>query len=550
MRDRNMKKQLRTQLTLFLITLLVAVAPKAEAQQVPLYNQYYYSGTIAFPSASPFAEARYLSFVYRDQFGGLVGAPTNFAFAYNSSINEKTGFNANITTADIGFTSQVKVSGGIGYKLFGEGKDGLSIGSQMSLSFFSLNDERVNPENPADVALADILGQNGSSLSFDLTASFRSGNWAVDVALPTLINESLSDDAYLQINDDNVPDFIGGVKYSYRVKPDLVFTPYLGIRLRETIGAEIDIMGEFNFKEQFRFFGGYRDNYGSTIGVGAQVFPKLLFTYNYDFGSSDTPFLADGFNEFGLHYQLGTKQERVNACVEEGRAVVDRILSDRIFDENLVNLEDRNKALCYLSSLEVGKRKEKNMKAEEAYKALFAKIKEEELAKQEAARLAALQREQARQDSIKNAEIEAEKRRQAALAEAERKRLELQEEVKQEEIKKVLSLATESVQFNTSSSVLTTSSYESLDQVATLLMENPEVRLALEGYTDNTGNADNNLRLSEARAQSVKSYLVDKGVDESRVTAAGFGIANPRADNSTKEGRALNRRVEMKIIQD
>ncbi|WP_286756138.1 PorP/SprF family type IX secretion system membrane protein [Roseivirga sp. UBA838] len=545
-----MHKQMKNIRNKFILAFTMAlIAVGAKAQQVPLYNQYFNAGTLAYPSGAVFQEHRYISLVYRDQFGGLVGAPKNFALAYNSTFRNKLAFTGNLTTADIGFTSQVKLSGGVGYKLFGEGNDGLSIGSQIGLSFFSLNEERVNPENPSDNVLVDLLGNNGSSLSVDLSASYRRGRLGVDVAVPTVINQSLSDDAYIRINDDNVPDFIGGVRYSFTINPDLSLTPYLGMRMRETIGAELDLMAQANFKEKFSASLGYRDNYGPSIGFGAQVLPKLLFNYNYDFGQKDAPFLADGFNEFGVHYQLNTPEEKANVCEEEGLAVVNRIIDQRIFDENLVNPEDKEKALCYLKSLEEGKKKEKNQRAEEAYKALFEKIEQEELAKVEAARLEALRAEKARQDSIKNAEAERERKRIEAIELARMKELERLALEREQEIKRALSLATESVAFNSGSANLKEESHDALNQVAELMTANPELRLKLSGYTDNSGNAQSNLELSKRRAEAVKAYLMSKGIEADRLEAEGYGIANPRADNNTAEGRALNRRVEMEIIK-
>lgn len=116
-----------------------------------------------------------------------------------------------------------------------------------------------------------------------------------------------------------------------------------------------------------------------------------------------------------------------------------------------------------------------------------------------------------------------------------------------EEVKKVLDLAVKNIQFNSGSDVLKTSSYNSLDQVAQLMKEN-SFNLNLSGYTDNTGNANSNLELSKRRASAVKQYLVNKGVNANRLSADGYGIANPVADNKTAEGRALNRRVELEII--
>jgi outer membrane protein OmpA-like peptidoglycan-associated protein len=101
------------------------------------------------------------------------------------------------------------------------------------------------------------------------------------------------------------------------------------------------------------------------------------------------------------------------------------------------------------------------------------------------------------------------------------------------------------VNFETGRSRLTPTSYDALDQVAASLVAHPEVRVEIAGYTDNTGSAGLNTRLSAARALAVRSYLARKGVAPGRMTAKGYGPANPVASNATAEGRAENRRVEL-----
>lgn len=119
-----------------------------------------------------------------------------------------------------------------------------------------------------------------------------------------------------------------------------------------------------------------------------------------------------------------------------------------------------------------------------------------------------------------------------------------------EEVKEALELAVKNIQFNSGSDVLKTSSYASLDQVAALMLENTTFGLKLSGHTDNTGNDDLNLDLSKRRAAAVKQYLVNKGVEEGRLSADGYGETQPIADNNTREGRAANRRVELEIVFD
>ena len=86
-----------------------------------------------------------------------------------------------------------------------------------------------------------------------------------------------------------------------------------------------------------------------------------------------------------------------------------------------------------------------------------------------------------------------------------------------------------------------------LDRLVAFLKENPDKKADLEGHTDSIGTDKYNQGLSERRAASVKDYLAKRGVDSSRLVTRGFGKAKPIADNKTADGRAKNRRVEIKV---
>jgi OOP family OmpA-OmpF porin len=101
------------------------------------------------------------------------------------------------------------------------------------------------------------------------------------------------------------------------------------------------------------------------------------------------------------------------------------------------------------------------------------------------------------------------------------------------------------VNFETGKAVLLPESQGILDQVAQSLVDNPGVNVEVGGHTDNTGHAELNVRLSQARANTVREYLIGKGVDGGRITARGYGQEKPVADNATAAGRAANRRVEL-----
>lgn len=88
-----------------------------------------------------------------------------------------------------------------------------------------------------------------------------------------------------------------------------------------------------------------------------------------------------------------------------------------------------------------------------------------------------------------------------------------------------------------------------LSNVVEILQNNPDMKIRIEGHTDNIGSMDYNIDLSQKRARAVKNYLVGKGIQESRITTAGFGFKHPIAPNDTEAGRALNRRAEIVPIK-
>jgi outer membrane protein OmpA-like peptidoglycan-associated protein len=105
----------------------------------------------------------------------------------------------------------------------------------------------------------------------------------------------------------------------------------------------------------------------------------------------------------------------------------------------------------------------------------------------------------------------------------------------------------EGVNFDFDKSTLTSEAVTILDKAVTALRENPEVKVKIVGHTDNIGSKKYNDRLSVRRAESVKSYLVSKGISSARLTTAGVGFSEPIATNDTPEGRAKNRRIEFHV---
>ncbi|MCP1328039.1 OmpA family protein, partial [Halomonas sp. 707D4] len=107
------------------------------------------------------------------------------------------------------------------------------------------------------------------------------------------------------------------------------------------------------------------------------------------------------------------------------------------------------------------------------------------------------------------------------------------------------SVVLQNVNFEFDSAQLTPGAQQVLNGVAERLVNNPDVRVSIEGHTDSVGSAEYNRNLSQRRAESVASYLAQRGVPASDMRSIGYGEERPIATNETDEGRAQNRRVEL-----
>ncbi len=110
-------------------------------------------------------------------------------------------------------------------------------------------------------------------------------------------------------------------------------------------------------------------------------------------------------------------------------------------------------------------------------------------------------------------------------------------------------LASGQIKFQTGNAVVSPSSFALLDQLSDTAKSCMHFHYEVSGHTDNVGNTDLNLALSQRRAQAVVNYLVSKGADKAQFTAQGHGPNQPIADNSTEQGRAKNRRIEITLRQ-
>jgi outer membrane protein OmpA-like peptidoglycan-associated protein len=184
---------------------------------------------------------------------------------------------------------------------------------------------------------------------------------------------------------------------------------------------------------------------------------------------------------------------------------------------------------------------EARLQAEQRAKANAEAAEAEARAKQ--AREAQQAAEQAQQAAEQSAQQAAQQVQQAR----ERLKTQLNQVLQTTESARGLIVNMSDVLFDFNKYTLKPEAREKLAKVSGILLSYPDLKLQVEGYTDNIGSDEYNQKLSEERAGSVRQYLVTQSVSDNNVTAAGFGKTRPVADNSTNSGRAQNRRVELVV---
>lgn len=240
----------------------------------------------------------------------------------------------------------------------------------------------------------------------------------------------------------------------------------------------------------------------------------------------------------------------------------------REIENTLLKIADTRSGKANSLAAELAAAKNQAVESEEEARKREDALKAEALAREQALKAAALSREDSlkalakyREDSLRRASEQRESELEKALADEKAKAEARQAEAK-EKLNKLQSklikvtedargiiLSMSDILFDIDKATLKADLKTSLAKVAGILSVYQELEVSVEGHTDNTGSDEHNLKLSEQRAQNVLDFLVSQGIDAKRLNAKGYGKTRPVGDNSTKEGRQKNRRVDL-VIHD
>lgn len=501
-----MKKLKNIAKGVFVGSLLITVG-QVNAQQISIFNNNVINPFSLNPSKVG-ADGSRLFFQHRNELVGVDGAPelTMLTAEFRPSDSKSAvGFQFAHETANIINNTSAFVTYGSHFKL--NDKQSLSFGISAGIRHNAIAFDRVNVLETGDRILFDF---NQATTNFD-------GNFGINYRFQKLdvqfsINQLFGNKATYfntfeqkELNYQFVRHYAASIGYQFLADKKISVQPIVQIRGAEGLPVLPEFILKADFEDLFWLAGHYRNNASWAATAGVSINERYTVGYSAEFSVNEFSAHNSGTHEIIFGIKLN-KQSRSGAS---SGTIKNLERSSRSYEERLEYLNQQNKKM------------EKDLEKQ--------REKFEEMERNSAGKPLNYEEIQRMIDQASEANV-------YKLSNEELKLLEEEKKLKAELIK-----------FEFGSDQLKSSSNNSLDRIFATLEANLSLKLRVYGHADNQGGVSVNDKLSQRRAEAVKAYLVQKGIDSNRIIAEGYGEMRPIADNKTAAGRAKNRRVEVKL---
>lgn len=540
-------------LKLAVISVCLIIANKVSAQQVPLYSQFFFNQFLFNPSFAGSGEYGTAYMISRNQWNNMPDAPTTNAFSIDAPIkSQKIGIGLMGYADRAGIFDRTHLQSAYSYKIDFKEDFGLRLGLGLGMLDQRIDYTRVRVVDEDD---ANIYRDAQRNFSFDANfgASINYKKLSFGVAVPQLMSTNLSyqsgsNPRYFyslsqHFNGYASYEFDLGANKEHKIKP-VVFAQYAA-KFGENINRaplQLDAGAIYYYKNKVWAGAIWRMNNSISGAAGVKLHDKLVIGYAYDFGMSRISSFAGSTQEVLIGITFGTNsvqkaqlEQKENSQITELNKRIDSLSEKAAFDkERIEKLEKENaeisKRLQQLSGdfenfLENLKQAETDEGYIEVTDPNTGKVsrKLKEGYKEERDSLTGEIR--VVDPSGKPVSSEAGKAMQGE------------------------SYMLQNLTFGNEDATLAKSSYSQMNELAEVLKQRPNMVIEIIGHTDSRGDFAYNQELSLNRADAVRDYLIKKGVVPTQIMISGEGETKPIADNRTREGQKLNRRVEMKVIK-
>ena len=521
-----------------------------KAQQTPLYSQLYFMRMLYNPALTAYNGSTNLYGFYRDQWTNMPGHPVTAGVLGEISLWKDqigTGFHVYQDNTDIIHRTDAQA--------YYAQKIKLAKNHTLSLGFsLGIMETHVDFSNAiaTDAGDSHLLSAGKSGAAFDMSVglAYQWKKLTIGFAVPQVVNTQTT--LTNQSNSttlSNKRQFIGSASYEISINHEKFnIEPSVLVKSGSSLPVQVDGNIMANYK-RFLYLGvGYRMEYGVSMTAAVRISKTVTVGYAYEYpimkniGYSDTK----GTHELivGINFDKFIKKKDQNKDIDKK---IDSLMAKNDSIQKAVDSlvkqvdslrKDMDTAKMNIDSLKNGSKDLQQQNKELQQENKDQQQKEQEL-KQNLEKIQTMVK-----DSFET------------LAKEYRKHIKDKPAVnfpdaidKSTKANKGDIYRLNKVEFDRNSSYLKKESYPELDKLISFMNMNPNAHIRVMGHTDYIATDEYNQWLSDRRAKRVYDYLIEKGIAADRMTYIGFGKKVPIADNSTDEGRAKNRRVEVEVVK-
>ncbi len=497
----------------FLLILTLVMKISAIAQQPIPYNLYTQNSFLLNPAAMV-EDNCFHAFINRQSKWSDVNSLNVNTFGAHGNVAKNSYIGGMIVGDNRAMVSYLTGNLMYAHKIIFKQNNFLALGLGVGFANNSLNTEMVNTQVKNDPSFNVF---NTTRLDVGFGATYYLNKWRFGISNPHIFDQF----------GDFSNQYNANLGYSFNTKNnDWRFTPSVMLRNYKNVGILYDLMGMATWKEKVTGQVGYRTDKSIIAGVGLNwKMLTIAYAYQYHVGEAYNAFSANGTQEIQLAIKLCKKDKPL---AEEKKPIVDEN-ADKVAATVIMLDEKYGNPVAGNIVVKKGKTEVYTGKGDASgITNIYLAPNKYEMLVTAAGYL----------PQLENVDLS---------NEAKGSKYEIK--LKPVKLEKGLVFKFKSINFETGSDKLKTSSYQILDKIADIMLENPNMVIEIAGYTDNVGDDAKNKVLSEKRAQSVLAYLTAKGVKQGQMKAVGYGEANPIATNDTEEGRLQNRRVMFTVIE-
>ena len=537
-----------------LILVTIAVNFSLSAQQLSMYSQYYWNDFVINPAFTGIKNTPRVQLGYRNQWSGFKGAPKTYSIGGHTSLkNNNMGLGGMIFSDDQGGAIQQNgVMLNYSYNLKLDKLSGISFGIAGILNQYGYNGLDIQNINP-DATLQTNVRQLVPDLNFGVVYHLKNKLY-IGLASNQLIQSRLKKLNQFSTSENQlIRHYNLSASYISKINSTLTAEPYAMLRTTFIKAPQVELGAKMTYND-FVFGGLSYRNKESVIGLIGLNYMNFVFAYSYDFTLSAIRNYSGGSHEVLLAYQFNKKSKSQEVVIEQatqpkdsdGDGVADNedlcpnvkglkeykgcpdTDGDGVFDD----LDECPKVL--------GQKDNKGCPWPDSDNDGLSDNKDDCPTISGPVENRGCPYGDTDRDGVNDNVDPCPK----TAGPVENKGCPVIEKKDQE----VIDMAVKNLEFETSKDIIEESSKPSLNSLAEKLKQKTEWNLLLSGHTDNDGDDDANMILSKNRSETVKSYLISRGISESRIKVNYFGETKPVANNNTSEGRRKNRRVEFVIL--